>query len=415
MISNRVLITGYGAVSPYGIGSEKMFNGFYENRSAVVNIKEKLRDNLKNLNCLVAAPLLETPDPLKIPRKYRRNMGPLAILAHKACLEAIIFAALPKEKIGSPELGIVFSSSTGSAAALEEAFRVYMDNTQRTLPSSGSFFKIMSHTCSANVAHALGIKGITYSINSACASSTQAMGVGYELLKSGRQEIMLCGGAEEMHPLVISVFDRLQAASWKYNEKPTQTPRPFDALRDGTVCGAGAGALILETEESAHQRNAQIFGEIIGYFSNIDPSSMAQSSKASIVTCLKGALNNANIKSEQIDYINAHATGTIAGDISESLAIATVFKDKDVPVSSLKGHIGHTLAASGSLETIAALEMMQRGRLVPTRNLMTPAPQAVALYHVPSSGLEKKVTCFLKNSFAFGGINAVLVVREYTE
>lgn len=413
MKKNRVLITGYGAVSPYGIGVEKMFKGLHEDRSCVVNIEDALPANLKKINCKVAAPLQETIPPQEIPRKYRRNMGPLAELAYRAAVDALEHASVPGEKIGSAELGVVFSSSTGSAVAMEEVFRAYFQEGNQALPQAGSFFRIMSHTCSANIANALGIKGVTYSVNSTCASSTQAIGVGYEQLQAGRQEIMICGGAEEMHPVVISIFDMLQAASWQYNDRPTQTPRPFDAKRDGTVCGTGAGALILETEESALRRGARVYGEIIGYSTNIDPTSMAQSTKESIAACIGGALKDAGIGPGQIDYVNAHATATIAGDISESLAIADVFRGFDVPVSSLKGHMGHTLAASGALETIAALDMMQRGRLVPTLNLETPLPEAEALYHVPAPGLEKKVTCFMKNSFAFGGVNAVIIVKEY--
>ena len=340
-------------------------------------------------------------------------MGPLAEMSYKAAVDALKHAAVPEEKIGSPDLGVVFSSSTGSAEALEEIFRVYLEDERRSLPQAGSFFKIMSHTCSANVAHALGLRGVTYSVNSTCSSSTQAIGVGYEQLKYGRQEIMICGGAEEIHPMVVSIFDMLQAASWQYNDTPTQTPRPFDARRDGTVCAAGAGALILETEESALRRGAQVFGEVIGYYTNIDPSSMAQSSKESIAACIGGALKDAGITAEQVDYVNAHATATVAGDISESLGITEVFKGLDVPVSSLKGHMGHTLAAGGALETVATLDMMRQGRLVPSLNLETPAPEAAELAHVPAGGLDKKISCFIKNSFAFGGVNAVIVVREY--
>ena len=414
MDSKRVLITGYGAISPFGIGADKMFSALYKNRSAIVNIKEESGDDFQGFNCLVAAPLQETPDPRDVPRTYRRNMGPLAVLAHRACLDAIVHAGLPEGSVGSPDLGIVFSSTTGSAASLEESFRVYLGGIQKALPSAGSFFKIMSHTCTANVAHALGIKGMAYSVSSACASSTQAIGMAYDLLKNGRQEIMVCGGADEMHPLAILVFDMLQAASWNFNDRPQETPRPFDSLRDGTVSGAGAGALVLETEESASRRQAQIFGEIIGYYNNIDPCSMAQSSTESIVVCLQGALDDAQIGAGEIDYINAHATATIAGDISEALAIAEVFKGYDVPVSSLKGHMGHTLAAAGALEMIAALEMMHRGKLIPTRNLKSPSPEAAGLCHVPPSGLEKNLRCVMKNSFAFGGINAVLIIKEYT-
>lgn len=413
MRNNRVLITGYGALSPFGIGAEKMFNGLYENKSCIVNIKEELGINYQNAGCHVAAPLKEFPDEMKIPRKFRRNMGPLAVMAYQAASDALLHSEVPEELVGSPELGVVFSSSSGSAASLEEVFKVYLENSAKALPHASSFFRIMSHTCAANVAHTLGVKGLTYSVNSTCASSTQAIGVAYEQIKYGNQEIMICGGAEEMHPMVVLIFDMLQAASWKYNDNPSKTPRPFDSLRDGTVCGAGAGALILETEESALRRGAKVFGEIIGYYSNIDPTSMAQSSKDSIIFCLKGALKNAQIDPSEVGYINAHATATIAGDISESLAIAEVFADLNTPVSSLKGHIGHTLAASGVLETIASLEMMHKGKLVPTLNLDTPAEESSTLFHVPKKGLEKKVNCFIKNSFAFGGINAAIIVKEY--
>jgi 3-oxoacyl-[acyl-carrier-protein] synthase II len=415
MKQNRVLITGFGAVSPYGIGADKMMAGLFAGRSCVVNAKEQLGGKSANGNCFVAAPLAESPDVNLIPRKHRRNMGPLAEYAYRAAADALLHAAVPQEKIGSDDLGVVFSSSLGSAVALEEIFRVYLDDSPQALPQASSFFKIMSHTCSANVAHALGIKGVNYSVNSTCASSTQAIGIGYEQLKQGRQEIMVCGGAEEMHPMVISIFDLLQAASWKYNDRPTQTPRPFDADRDGTVCGAGAGALILETEESARRRGAAVFGEIAGYYTNLDPTSMAQSSKGSIIQCLRRALVDAGVEPGQIDYINAHATATVAGDISEATAIADVFAGLQVPVSSLKGHMGHTLAASGALETIASLEMMRCGRLVPTLNLDVPDPSLPSLAHVPAAGLAKKVRCFVKNSFAFGGINAVLIIKEYTK
>lgn len=412
MENNRVFITGYGAVSPFGLGAEKMFDSLYKNSSAVVNISDTLGPSLQGLNCRVAAPLPDPLDPQEIPRRYRRNMGPVAVLAHKACVDALEHGDVPGDKIGSPELGIVFSSSSGSPRSMEESFRIFFNEDHRILPSSGSFFQIMSHTCSSNVAHILGIKGMTYSVNSACASSTQAIGFAYEQLKAGRQQIIVCGGAEEMHPLVISIFDLLQAASWTYNERPMQTPRPFDSQRDGTVCGEGSGALILETERSAEKRRARIYGEIVGFYTNHDPTSMAQSSKEAIVSCIKGALESAGKEARQIDYINAHATATVAGDASESLAIAEVFKGLDVPVSSLKGHMGHTLAACGALETIASLEMMRRGELIPSRNLEHPAPEASEITHVASGGQKKKVKCFMKNSFAFGGVNAVLIVKE---
>jgi len=415
MNRNRVVITGYGIVSPYGIGAEKMFDGLYANRSAVVNIREWLGPRAPAYHSLVAAPLQEIPDPRDVPRTFRRNMGPLAVIAYRSCVDAIAHAAVPAGAVGSPGFGIVYSSTTGSAEALEESFRVYIEDTLRVLPNSGSFFKIMSHTCTANVAHALGLRGIAYSVSSACASSTQAIGIAYDLLRRGAQEMILCGGSEELHPLAVLIFDLLQAASWKYNDRPTQTPRPFDVQRDGTVCSAGAGALLLETEASARRRNAPILGEIAGYATNIDPTSMAQSSQESIVACIRAALADAGVRPEDVDYVNAHATATVAGDISEGLAIEEVFGGRPVPVSSLKGHMGHALAAAGVLELVGSLEMMRRGRLVPSLNLETPCPEAAGLNHIPHAGLEARVRCFVKNSFAFGGINAVLVVKEYAE
>jgi len=413
MNTKRVLITGYGAISPFGIGAEKMFQALFDNRSAVVNVREQWGSLAKSFNCHVAAPLQETPDPREVPRTYRRNMGPLAILAYRACVDALAHAGLAEGAVGSPGLGVVYSSTTGSAASLEESFRVYLDETQRVLPSAGSFFKIMSHTCSANIAHSLGIRGVSYSVSSACASSTQAIGLGAELVRTGRQDIVLCGGADELHPLSVLVFDMLQAASWSFNDRPQDAPRPFDARRDGTVLGAGAGTLVLESEESALRRRARVYGEIVGYQSNTDPGSMAQSSAESIVACLRGALDDAGVGPEAVDYINAHATATIAGDITEAQAIAEVFRGLEVPVSSLKGHMGHTLAAAGVLETIASLEMMRRGRLIPTRNLDEPLPEAAGLRHVPPAGQDKTLRCIMKNSFAFGGVNAVLIIKEY--
>jgi 3-oxoacyl-[acyl-carrier-protein] synthase II len=414
MSRHRVVVTGTGLISPFGLGAGKMFDGLYAGRSAVVNIKEWLGPRASAFHSLVAAPLAENPEPRDVPRTFRRNMGPLAILAHRSCVDAVASAAVPAAAVGSPGFGIVYSSTTGSAEALEESFRTYLEGIPGGAPNSGSFFKTMSHTCTANVAHALGLRGIAYSVSSACASSTQAIGIAADLLRRGAQEMILCGGSEELHPLSVQIFDLLQAASWKYNDRPSATPRPFDLHRDGTVCGAGAGALLLETEESALRRGAPILGEIAGYATNIDPTSMAQSSRDSIVACMREALADAGVRPEEIDYVNAHATATLAGDIAEAAAIAEVFGGRPVPVSSLKGHMGHTLAASGVLELAACLEMMRCGRLIPSLNLEEPCPEAAGLNHVPPQGMEAPVRCLVKNSFAFGGINAVLVVKEYS-
>jgi len=246
--------------------------------------------------------------------------------------------------------------------------------------------------------------------SAACASSLQAIGTGYEIISSGRQDVLLCGGADELHPSVTGSFDVVFATSVKYNKTPQMTPRPFDKDRDGLVCGEGSGILVLEEYEHALSRNAKIYAEITGYNTCGSGSHISQSEDKSIVQCISGALKNAQIAYEEIDYINAHATGTIQGDKEEAAAIKEIF-GKTVPVSSLKGHIGHTLGASGAIELVAALNMMDRGIIYPTFNLDEVAPDCEGIDHVIKP-IEKKINTILKNCFAFGGINAALVCRK---
>jgi len=270
----------------------------------------------------------------------------------------------------------------------------------------------MSHTCAANLAHALDVTGRVVSPNAACASSLHAIACGMEAVQSGRQDIMLCGGAEELHVTVTASFDLVRAASNHFNEEPHETPRPFDQDRDGIVCGEGAGALILESEQSALARGAEILAEVVGYSSNTGGTYMAQPHAQSITECLNAALQAANLPPDAIEYVNAHATGTIQGDLAEAEALEAVFGRGSVPVSSFKGHFGHTLGASGALELIACLLMQKRGYLIPTRNLKTPGTGCEGLDHVTTLR-PADFDRFVKNSFAFGGIGSVLVLQRY--
>ena len=221
---------------------------------------------------------------------------------------------------------------------------------------------------------------------------------------------MLCGGAEELHPTVTGSFDMLFAASRGYNDRPGQTPRPFDKDRDGLVCGEGSGIVLLEERERAVGRNARIYAEVVGYHTCGNGTHVSESSREAIVGCMGEALKSAGLEPAQVDYVNAHATATLQGDKEEAEAIRQLFGDT-VPVSSLKGHLGHTLGASGALELIASLIMMQKGVLYPTLNLDTVSPDCEGIGHVRSP-LSRRVEVVVKNSFAFGGINAVLVCRR---
>ncbi|MDH3974903.1 MAG: beta-ketoacyl-[acyl-carrier-protein] synthase family protein [Deltaproteobacteria bacterium] len=412
MSLRRVLITGSGTVSPFGLGREALINGLYSGSSAVTSLKEQWNDKISDLNCWVGAPLKEKLPLKSIGRKFRRTMGNTAIMGVLAAKEAIENSAVSDNIFQSGRCGVSFSSTTGSTHSLSSFFKEYYDKASLKNVSSGLFFQVMSHTTAANVAHAFNITGRVISPDAACSSSAQAIGLGFEAIKHGIQDVMLCGGSDELDAIVCGTFDLLNATSYRYNDHPEKTPRPFDANRDGTVCGEGAGCLVLEAEESALSREAPILAEVIGFSTLSDGSHLAQPHSESIVKCIEGALHNAGIAPGDVDYINAHATGTLLGDAAEAEAINKVFGDKAVPVSSLKGHMGHTLGASGVLELAASLAMMERGKLVPSLNFEL-AGEGCREIDCFKSVREGEINIIMKNSFAFGGINVVLILRRY--
>jgi 3-oxoacyl-[acyl-carrier-protein] synthase II len=222
--------------------------------------------------------------------------------------------------------------------------------------------------------------------------------------------VLLCGGAEELHPTVTGSFDILYATSSKYNDRPQMTPRPFDRDRDGLVCGEGSGILVLEDYDRAVKRNARIYAEITGFSTTANGLHVSQSNKESMVSCMRQAMREAGVTAGSVDYINAHATATIQGDQEEAEAIRELF-GAAVPVSSLKGYIGHTLGASGAIELAASLAMMQRAVVYPTLNLDNVADDCAGIDHVREPR-SKALGTILKNGFAFGGINAALVVKK---
>ena len=223
---------------------------------------------------------------------------------------------------------------------------------------------------------------------------------------------MLCGGADELHALVSASLDLVNACSSHFNDQPTRTPRPFDRDRDGTVCGEGAGALILESEECARDRGVEILAEVAGYATTSDGTHISQPHRESITACIREALVRSALDPGALDYVNAHATGTLAGDKAEAEALRSVFKEHRVAISSLKGHFGHTLGASGALETVASLAMQKDGYMIPSLNLEAPGEGCGGLDHVTTLR-RGNVERFAKNSFAFGGINSVLILTRY--
>ncbi len=407
MSLKRVVITGVGVVSPFGNGLAALMKGIEEGRSAVRRMEGW--EQYIGLHSLVAAPVT-IQDEKRIPRQKRRSMGRMSIFAAQAADEAIADAGLVLADEDLWKIGCVIGSTMGSAKSINDTFELMLPAKDLSKLNSTMFFQCMSHTAAVNVAQYLGLNGTVMAPAAACASALHAIGTGYDLIRLGRQDVLLCGGAEELHPTVTGSFDILFATSTKYNDRPQQTPRPFDRDRDGLVCGEGSGLVVLEDYDRAIKRNAKIYAELIGYSTTANGLHVSQSNKSSMVACMQQALGEAGVNAEAVDYVSAHATATIQGDQEEAEAIRDVF-GSTVPVSSLKGYIGHTLGASGAIELAASLSMMQQGVIYPTLNLKNVSPECAGIQHVMEP-LKKQVHTVLKNGFAFGGINAALVYRR---
>jgi len=407
MSLRRVVITGVGVVTPFGNGLAALMKGIEEGRSAVQRMEGW--EQYIGLHSLVAAPVT-IQDEKRIPRQKRRSMGRMSIFAAQAADEAIADAGIVLAKENLWKVGCVVGSTMGSAKSINDTFETMLPDKDLSRLNSTMFFQCMSHTAAVNVAQYLGLNGTIMAPAAACASALHAIGTGYDLIRLGRQDVLLCGGAEELHPTVTGSFDILFATSTKYNDRPELTPRPFDRDRDGLVCGEGSGLVVLEDYDRAVKRNAKIYAEIVGYSTTANGVHVSQSNRESMVVCMQQALGEAGENAGSIDYISAHATATLQGDQEEAEAIGEVF-GATVPVSSLKGYIGHTLGASGAIELAASLSMMEQGVIYPTLNLENVSPECEGILHVKEP-LRKQVRTVLKNGFAFGGINAALVYKK---
>jgi 3-oxoacyl-[acyl-carrier-protein] synthase II len=408
MLLRRVVITGIGAVSPFGRGIEQLMGGLLEGRSGVVQVPEL--SEITGMRTRVAA-LVTGIDPMEIPRKHRRSMSDMSVYATLASQDAVRMAGIGASELGSGKLGVSIGSTTGSPQTMQEFFRDFNTDNSLERMKSTLFFHIMNHSCASNVAQALGITGRIIAPAAACSTSCQAVGYAAEMIAMGRQEFMLCGGADEFHPLTSGTFDIMNAASVAFNDSPTSTPRPFDRDRDGIVCGEGSGVLLLESLDSALARGAEILAEVTGFATNSDPGSIANPNAGSLADCMRQALTDAGVEPAGVDYVNAHATATEQGDIAECEAISSIF-GKGTPVSSLKGHLGHAMAASGTLELAACVEMIRQGLLIPTLNLDRIDPRCDNIAHVQGITM-RPVETVLKNNFALGGVNSSIILRRY--
>jgi 3-oxoacyl-[acyl-carrier-protein] synthase II len=414
MREKRVVITGIGAVSSFGNGVEALTEGIFSNRSGIVNLGSLWKEQVSDILCEVGAPVSVDLHEKQIPRDLRRNMGRVAILACVSAKEAVNMAGLAESDFSTGEYGVAFASTTGSSESMFDFTARFVREKSLSSIKSGQFFQIMSHTTAANIATFFNIKGRVLSPNCACSSAAQSIGLAYETVKTGLQKGMICGGADELHVTTSATFDLLQAASIHFNDRPEETPRPFDRDRDGTVCGEGSGVLILESEEHALRRGAKIWGEIVGFTTFSSGNHMSKVTENELVAGMERLFSNTGYSPAEVDYVNAHGTGTILGDAEESVALEKFFNRKGYHpyISSLKGHLGHTLGASAALELIVCLEMLRRGCLTPTKNLNHPDPKCGDINYLQEFK-DVRPMMIMKDSFAFGGINSILLIRSY--
>ena len=361
----KVYVSGYGAITSLGNNPKTSFGALLENRSAVREITPW--KSLQGLHSFLGAPA-HSYDISALPRNARRTMSPMSGMAALATQQALHEAGLNISEFDFAKSLLIMGSTTGSPIGLEEYFTKLHQNNGLQGQSGTAFFKVMNHSVASNVAVALGFNGALLSPSSACATSAQAVILGWELIKSGLYDIAICGGADELHYLSVAVFDSVYAASRGFNDQPEATPRPFDKKRDGLVVSEGASVVILESERSLAKRGGKALGEFCGGAYLCESSHMSQNNEQQMNKVMTAALERSGIKKDQVEYLNAHATGTLQGDAAEAVAIRNLF-GSELPVSSLKAHFGHSMAACGTQELISTLQMMESGIQIGTRNL----------------------------------------------
>jgi 3-oxoacyl-[acyl-carrier-protein] synthase II len=401
-VRRRVVVTGVGAVTPIGNGLEPAWQALRENKSGVVRQEEWA--SINGLSTHLAAPVAIDMSAQR--RKDVRTMGRVGRLSVVATDEAIADSGLTADELRSGQLGLAYGSTHGSTTELEAFCLKLFGEGGLARVSATSYLKFMSNTCAANLGILYGIRGQLLSTCSACVSASQAIGQGFEAIRSGQQEVMICGGAEELHYLHVAVFALLYATSTR-NHEPDLTPRPFDLERDGLVVGEGASTLVLEEHERAVRRGAKIYGEVLGYGTNCDGTHITAPSIDGMAGAMELALADASLRAADIDYVNAHATGTRRGDVCESVATLRILGDR-VPISSTKGHTGHTLGACGGIEAMFCLAALRDGFIPPNRNLGEVDPECSGLDYV-REGRAARLSRVMNNNFAFGGVNTSLI------
>lgn len=407
-MSKRVVITGMGIYSCIGTNLEEVRNSLFEGRSGIVIDKERIQFGFKSpLTGMVPAPDLKAV----LSRRQRISMGEESEYAYLATVEALEQAKLREEDILQREMGILYGNDSVSKAVIETT-DIVRDKRDTQLIGSGAIFKSMNSTVTMNLATIFGLSGVNMTISAACASGSHAIGMGFMFIQQGLQDLIICGGAQEINPYAMASFDGLGVFATDIDH-PEQASRPFDKRRTGLVPSGGAATVILESYESAIKRGAPIVAEVVGYGFSSNGGHISTPNIEGPAKAMRRALVQANLRPQDVTYINAHATSTPLGDANEAKAILEVFGGNPY-VSSTKSMTGHECWMAGASEIVYSTLMMQHGFIAPNINLVEPDDDIKELNFV-SHAIKQEFDIYLSNSFGFGGTNSALVVKKFNE
>ena len=407
-MKNRVVITGDGSISPLGFNSKSLWENLINGQSGVDYIQQF---DTENFSVKIAGEVKDFDpndffDSKDVKRLDRFTM--FGLIAAKQAIE--------KSNYSSSDAGVIVGTGVGGMHTLEEEHSKYINKGQRGV---SPFYvpKMIPNIAGGQIAIKNNLTGLNFSMSTACSSATDAIGMAYRLISDGHISAMICGGAEgSITPLTLSGFANMKALS-KNNDNPSEASKPFDKERDGFILSEGAGMLFLENLESALNRGAEILGEIIGYGITNDAYHITQPHKDSVgaISAIEMAINEADIKVEDIDYINAHGTSTYFNDMLETQAIKNVLGNhaKDVSISSTKSMTGHLLGAAGAIEAIACINAINYNKVPPTVNFKTPDPEC-NLNYTPNVAIDRNVEIAMSNSFGFGGHNSVIILKKFS-
>ena len=402
----RVVVTGIGIVSCIGNTLKDVTDSLYNAKPGITFSKE--HEELGFRSHVYGKPEINLEE--KIDRRVLRFMGDGAAFNHIAMEDAIKDANLSEEQVSNVETGIIMGSGGPSTRNIVEAAEILKKEKNSKKVGPFRVPRAMSSTNSATLATTFKIKGVNYSISSACSTSAHCVGNAYELIQMGKQKIIFAGGGEELDPTLSVLFDAMGALSSKYNKEPGKSSRAYDKDRDGFIIAGGAGVLVMEELESALKRSAKIYAEIVGYGANSDGHDMVQPSGEGAVRCMKQSLNGLNLK---IDYINTHGTSTPIGDIKEIEAMKDLFKEDMPCFSSTKSLTGHSLGGTGVQEAIYSILMMNNNFICKSANVENLDPEVEGLPIVLETKKDCDFNTLLSNSFGFGGTNASLVFKKF--